>query len=175
MVKKRHRHASRPRVPAPGEKETALRQHKTVVAARAELLGSAPTETPQPTRPASIKVADAAPVAAAGVAALAPVVAKPATDQLAPDHRTPRQFDVETLLAGAPATSDAGAASMPPALLDAIPIADVGDDARGWSATWLGVLLMALGLVSLLSSSRAHCANDLAEGFESPAHCDGNH
>jgi hypothetical protein len=64
---------------------------------------------------------------------------------------------------------------MPPALLYAIPIADVGDDARGWSATWLGVLLMALGLVSLLSSSRAHCANDLAEGFESPAHCDGNH
>jgi hypothetical protein len=43
---------------------------------------------------------------------------------------------------------------VPPATPVAVPIAEAGDEGRGWTATWLGVLLMALGLVSLLSSSR---------------------
>jgi uncharacterized membrane protein len=153
-----HHHAAKRRVAAPEENEAALRKRKAVVDARAELLRSAPAETPQPMLPApELKVVDAAPVPAMGAAVLvppAPVVAKAATDQLTPDHPTPRQVDVETLLAAAPAASDAVAASVPPATPVAVPIAEAGDEGRGWTATWLGVLLMALGLVSLLSSSR---------------------
>ena len=73
-----------------------------------------------------------------------------ATDRLTPDHRTPRQVDVETLLAAAPATSHSVAAAAPVAF----PLTEAADDGRGWMATWLGVLLMALGLVSVLGSSR---------------------
>ena len=153
-----HHHAAKQHVAAPEENEAALRKRKAVVDRRAELLRSAPAETPQPTPPApKLKVVDAAPVPATGAAALvppAPVVAKPATDQLTPDHPTPRQVDVETLLAAVPAASDAVTASVPPATPVAVPIAEAGDDGRGWTATWLGVLLVALGLVSLLSSSR---------------------
>jgi hypothetical protein len=146
-----HHHAAKQRVAPPKESEAALRKGEAVVDARAELLRSAPAQTPQPTPPArEFKVVDAAPVPAMGAAALVPpepVVAKPATDP-------PRQVDVETLLAAAPAASDAVAASVPPATPIAVPIAEVGDDGRGWTATWLGVLLIALGLVSVLSSNR---------------------
>ena len=152
-----HRHAAKHRVATREENATALRKRKTVVDARAGLLPSAP-ESPHPTPLVpELKVADAAPVSATAAAALvppAPIVAKPASDQLAPDHPTPRQVDVETLLAAAPAASDAITASVPSATPVAVPIAEAGDDARGGTATWLGVLLMALGLVSLLSSSR---------------------
>ena len=81
-------------------------------------------------------------------------VAKPSNDQLTPDRPTLRQVDVETVLAAAPAASDAVAASVPPATPVAVPITKSGDDGPGWTPAWLGVLLIALGLVSLLSSSR---------------------
>ena len=152
-----HHPAAKQRVAAP-ENESALGKQKAVVDARAELLHSAPAETSQPTPPArELKVVDAAPVPAMGAAALVPstpVVANPASDQFTPDHPTPRQVDVETLLAAAPSASDTVASSVPPATAVAVPIAEASDDGRGWMATWLGVLLMALGLVSLLSSSR---------------------
>jgi hypothetical protein len=152
MAKKSvHHHAAK-------ENEATPRKRKAVVDARAELLRSAPAETPQPAPPApGLKVVDATPVRAAGAAALvppAPDIAKPATDQLTPENPTPRQVDVETLLAAAPAASDAVAASVPPATPVAVPIAEAGDDGPGWTATWLGVLLMALGFVFLLGASR---------------------
>ena len=116
-VKKQVRHrAAKPRVAVPEENEAAPRKRKAVVDARAELLRSAPAETSQPTPPApEFKVVDAASVLATGAAALVPPapVEKLATDQLTPDHATPRQVDVETLLAAAPAASDAVAASVP--------------------------------------------------------------
>jgi hypothetical protein len=157
-VKKQVRYrAAKPRVAAPEENDAARRKRKAVADARAELLRSAPAETSKPTRPApELKVADAASVPATGAASLAPPapVEKLATDQPTPDHRTPRQVDVEALLAAAPAASGAVAASVPPAALAAFPTAEAADDGRGWTATWLGVLLMALGLVSVLGSSR---------------------
>ena len=61
--------------------------------------------------------------------------------------------DVKTLLAAAPAPSDAVAASVPLAAPAAFPVAEAADDGQGWMATLLGVLLMALGLVSVLGSS----------------------
>ncbi|MBR1279114.1 hypothetical protein JQ624_31095 [Bradyrhizobium sp. AUGA SZCCT0283] len=156
-VKKQVRHrAAQARVAASEENEAARRKRKAVVDARAELLRSAP-ETSQPMRTApELKVVDAASVLATGPAAFAPPapIDNLATDQLTPDHRTPRQVDVETLLTAAPAARDAVAASVPLAAPVVFPIAEAADDGRGWTATWLGVLLMALGLVSVLGSSR---------------------
>ena len=157
-VKKQVRHsAAKPRVAVPEENEAAPRKRKAVVDARAELLRSAPAETSQPIRLApEFKVVDAASVPATGAAAFVPpaAVEKLATDQLTPDRPTPRVVDVKTLLAAAPAPSDAVAASVPLAAPVAFPIAEAADDGRGWMATLLGVLLMALGLVSVLGSSR---------------------
>jgi hypothetical protein len=163
-VKKQVRHraakhrAAKHRVAAPEESEASPSKRKAVVDARSELMRSAPAEAPQPMRPVpEFKVADAASVAATGAAAAAIVPSAPIenlkTDRLTPD-RTPRQVDVETLLAAAPAPSDAVAASVPSAAPVNFPIAEAADDGRDWMATWLGVLLMALGLVSVLGSSR---------------------
>jgi hypothetical protein len=152
-VKKQVRYrAAKPRVAAPEENEAERPKRKAVVDARAELLRSAPAEMSQPMRPApELKVADAASVLATAIAAFVPPapIENRATDRLTPDHRTPRQVDVETLLAAAP-TSDSVAAAAPVAF----PLTEAADDGRDWMATWLGVLLMALGLVSVLGSSR---------------------
>jgi hypothetical protein len=154
-VKKPHRRTMKHRVLAAEKNETALRQRKAIADAHAELLRSAPVETPQPTPPTpEFKVADADRVPATGGSALAPpvpVVPMSATDQLTPDHSNPRQINVEKLLAAAPAATDAVAASVRPATPGAFLIADADE---GWGWTWFGVLLMSLGLVSVLSSSR---------------------
>jgi hypothetical protein len=108
-------------------------------------------------RPApEVKVANAASALTTGAAAFVPPapVEMLATDRLTPDHRAPREVDVETLLAAAPAARGAVAASVPKAGPVAFPIAEAADDGLGWTATWLGVLLMALGLVSILGASR---------------------
>src|SRR3954468_39207 len=159
MVKKQVRHgAAKPLAAVPEENEAAPRQQKAVVDARAELLRSAPAEASQPTRLApEFKAVDAASVPATGPAAVVPLapVEKLATDQLAPDHATPRVVEVKTVRVTAPAASDAVAASVPPAPV-AIPVAeaaDAADDRQGWMATLFGVLLIALGLVSVLGSS----------------------
>jgi hypothetical protein len=153
-VKKQVRYrAAKPRVTAPEENEAERPKRKAVVDARAELLRSASAEMSQPMWPApELKVADAASVLATVIAAFVPPapIENRATDRLTPDHRTPRQVDVETLLAAAPATSDSVAAAAPVTF----PFTEAADDGRDWMATWLGVLLMALGLVSVLGSSR---------------------
>jgi len=152
-VKKQVRYrAAKSRVAAPEESEASPSKRKAVVDARSELMRSAPTEAPQPMRPVpEFKVADAASVSVAATGAAAVVPSAPIenlkTDRLTPD-RTPRQVDVETLLAAAPAPSDAVAASVLP------PASVAADDGQGWMATLLGMLLMALGLVSVLGSSR---------------------
>jgi hypothetical protein len=156
MVKKQvRRSAARPLAAVPEENEAAPRKQKVVVDARAELLRSAPAEASQPTLAApEFKVVDAASVPATGPAAFEPLtpVEKLATDQLTPDHAAPRVVEVKTLLAAAPAPSDAVAASVPPAPAGP-PVAEAADDGQSWMATLLGVLLMALGLVSVLGSS----------------------
>jgi hypothetical protein len=143
-VKKRvHHHAAKGRVAAASENETAWRKQEALVDARAELPRSAPA-TSQPIAASKLKVVDAA----IGAAALVPS----APDQLTPDHPTQRQVDVETLLAAAPAASDGVALSVAPT--SPVPIAEAADDGRGLAANGLGLMLMALGLVSVLSSSR---------------------
>jgi hypothetical protein len=157
-VKKPVRHrVTKSRVADPEENEAARRKRKAVVDARAELLRSPPEETSQPTRPApELKVVDAASVMATATAAYVPPAAieSRATDQPTPDLSTSRQVDVETLLAAAPASSNPVAASVPSAAPVAFPAEAADDDGLGSMATWLGVLLMALGLVAVLGSSR---------------------
>jgi hypothetical protein len=156
-VKRQVRHrAAKPRLNV-SEENDAARQRRAVVDARAELLRSAPAETSQPERPApELKMADAASVLATAIAAFVPPapLENLATAQPTPDRRTPRQVDVETLLAAAPADRGAVAASVPAAAPVAFSIVETADDGQGWMATSLGALLMALGLISVLGSSR---------------------
>jgi hypothetical protein len=152
-------HAAKKHVAVPKENEAALRKGKAVVDARELLLHSAQAETPQPTPPApEIKVVNVAPDPTTGAAALVPpasAIAKPAIDQLTSNHPAPRQVDVEALLAAAPpVSSDAVATSAPSRAPAAIPITEAGDDGREWTASWLGALLIGLGLVSLLGASQ---------------------
>jgi hypothetical protein len=151
------RRAEKPRVAVSEENEAGRRERSTVGDARAELLRAAPAETSRPERPApALKMADAASVLATAIAAFVPPapVENLATARPTPDRRTPRQIDVETLLAAAPAVSGSVAASVPSVAPVGAPLAEAADDWRDWTATWLGVLLMALGLISVLGSSR---------------------
>lgn len=147
------------RLAAAEENEAARRERSAVADARAELLRPAPVETPQPAPPAPafkvVDAADAAPVPATGAAALVPpppVLSRP--DQLKPDDPNPHQSNMETLFAATPANSDTVAVSVPPATPVAVPIVETSDDGPWWTAPWLGPLLMALGLVILLSPTR---------------------
>jgi hypothetical protein len=153
-VKKRVRHhAAQKHVPAHKENEAALRKRKAVVDARDELLPSAQAETPQSPPAPEIKVVNAAPNPATEAAALeppTPAIAKSATDLLTSDRPAPRQVDVERLLAVAPPASDAVAISVSSASPAASSITAADDHEPERTATWLGVLLMGLGLVSLL-------------------------
>ena len=150
--------AAKPRAAAPEENDVARPKRKAVVDARAEMLRATPVETPQPMQPApELKMADAASVPAMGTAAfMSPApIENLKTDRLTPDQRTPRQVDVEKLLAAAPAARDAVAVSVPAAAAPVtFALAAATDDGPGWMATWLGVLLIALGLVSVLVASR---------------------
>jgi len=154
-AKKQVRHrVAKPRVATSEENEAARRKRKAVADAHAELLRSAPAETPKPTRPTpELKMADAASVVATAIAAFVPSasVENLGSNQPTPDRRTPRQVDVEALLAAAPA--DQVAASVSPGVPVAFPLVEATDNGRGWKA-WLGVLLMALGLIAVLGSSR---------------------
>jgi hypothetical protein len=156
MAKKQVRHgAAKPPVAVSEENEAAPRKQKAVADARAELL-SAPAEASQPKRLApEFKPVDAASVLSTGAGAFVPPapVERRATDQLTPDHATPHVIVVKTRLATAPAPGEAVAETAPLAAPVPVPVAEAADDGRGWMVTLLGVLLMALGLVSVLGSS----------------------
>jgi len=165
-----HRYAAKQRVVGPEENEAAQRKPKAVVGdARAELL-PAPAEMSQLTPPArELKVVDADSLIPTALVPPAPVVAKPATDQLPPDYPTQRPVDVDALLATAPPASDTVASSVPAAIPVTIPIAGADGEERAWTTTCLGALLIALGLISLLSSSatlRGHRAGRAISRYE---------
>ncbi len=71
----------------------------------------------------------------------------------APISSLPHRFDGETLPAAAPATSEAVASSAARAKPGYGLSAETGNDGGVWRANWLERLLMALGLVSILSST----------------------
>jgi hypothetical protein len=91
---------------------------------------------------------------------------QPRSDQPTPDQQAPPHVDVEKLLKDAPAPAD-DAASAAVATPVAAPVATTGGEGQEKGqekgqengqekgmASWLGVLLMALGAAALLSSSR---------------------
>ena len=147
-----HRRVARRSV-APEQDESALRQQKDVGDARAELLRSAPAETPQPVPSApTLKVVRTIPVREADTAAQIPPV-PPGVDQPTPARPSPRPVDVEQLLADAPAEIEA-----PASAAAATPIATPGANTGGGEQgipSWPGVLLMALGGAALLASNRS--------------------
>jgi hypothetical protein len=131
--------------------QPAPRQHEDVEDARAEMPSSA-REQPQPAPPEpkftivrTVRVTDAA-----AQVPPAPDLNQPGADQPTPDQ--PRQLDVETLLAKAPAAGEEVASATP-----ALPIPAAGaktGGGEGGIASWLGLLMIVLGSVALLSSSR---------------------
>ncbi|RZM91719.1 hypothetical protein CWO91_40825 [Bradyrhizobium genosp. SA-3] len=137
----------------PDENEAARPKRSPVVDARAELQRAAPAEEVQPTPPArEVKVADAAFVSGTGTALMpaAPFTDLP-TGQLTSEHSVPLQIGVEKPRA---AVSDVADASVPSAMPVGMNAAEAGDEGKGRTATWLGLLLMVLGIGSVLSSSR---------------------
>jgi hypothetical protein len=173
----RHRAASR-RTAASGDDEPE--PSKAVDDARDEVVNPPPAETPnQPPAPTlaepKITVLHTVPVQEADAAA--PVTPPPASgaqgadqpksdelksDQPTPDQQAPRHVDVESLLKNAPAPADDAASAAAAMPVDA-PVATTGGEGQEKGqengqekgmASWLGVLLMALGAAALLSSSR---------------------
>jgi hypothetical protein len=151
VAKKRlHHQLTKQRFAAAEENEDAPRKQKAVDA-RAELARSAPSETSRPTAPKS-ELVDAAPLPAAAAAARMPppLVPKPAIDRLAPDDLTP-SVDVEMLLASAPSARDTLTSFEASASTGAPPADEAADDGWEWIASCFGMVLMALGLVALVS------------------------
>ncbi|MGY4629814.1 hypothetical protein [Bradyrhizobium sp. USDA 4486] len=143
----RHR-VAKYRVATSEENQTATPKRKTMVDARAELPRSASADASRPSPSVPAQVVDASPVLATGIATRASPPSLSKRDRLQADEITPRQVDVEALLAATPAASDVVAAAAMPLALSTT---EAGDNEWGW--TWLGMLLMAVGLVSVLSAS----------------------
>jgi len=161
-VKKPPLHAAKHRAVAANEHKPELLNRRAVVDARDELPGSAQPVTPQQTSPVTeIKVVDAAAVPATGHAELvppAPAVAEPATVQFTPDHPTPDrspsgQVDVEALLTAGPSAGDAVAGSAPPVGPTPVLGPEAAELVGWWRTTWVGLVMIALGLVSVLGST----------------------
>ncbi|MCP3469997.1 hypothetical protein NLM33_06615 [Bradyrhizobium sp. CCGUVB1N3] len=154
--KKSVRHQAAKHVADSQKSAATPRSRKAVADAHAELRPSAPTDANRPAPPApEFKVADASPVVATTAAARAPSapdIAKLPADRLTALNPKADQVDVEMLLAAVPADGDAVVPPVTPGV--AVLAAKVDEDGPGWTATLLGVLLMAMGLVVLLSSSR---------------------
>ncbi|MFB6452093.1 hypothetical protein [Bradyrhizobium tunisiense] len=124
-----------------------------IVDARAELLRSAPAEPSQPPHP-EVKVADAASDLDTGTTLMS--AAPIAEHGRWPTHSVPSQVDVEQPLAAAPA-NDVVTSSEPPTIPIGVFVltAEARNEAPSRTATWLGALLMMLGMLSILSSSRS--------------------
>jgi hypothetical protein len=147
--------AVKQRIAARERRQAALRKRKADVDARAEVLRSTPAAISQPAPSApEPKVADAVPSPAIGATSVVPPapVAESAIDQLTPDRPAPRLVDVETFQVS-PSANDTVGSSVLPAIAVAARLAEAGDGGSGWAETRLGLILMALGLVSLLGSS----------------------
>ncbi|WP_271593306.1 hypothetical protein [Bradyrhizobium sp. CCBAU 65884] len=128
---------------------TSLRQ-SGVIDARAELLRSAPIQPTQPPH-SELKVANAASgldtdTARISAAFISAHAHRPAS--------TPSQVDVDQLLAAPPA-NDVATSSEHPIMPMGVRLAKAGHEAPSQTATWLGVLLMMLGMLSIISSSRS--------------------
>lgn len=135
------------------ENGTTRPRQSAVVDARAELLRSAPAEPSQPPPHPEVKIADAAPDLGTGTALMSAALI---AEHGWPTHSVPNQVDVEQPLAAAPA-NDVVTSPEPPTIPIGVLVltAEARNEAPSQTATWLGVLLMMLGMLSILSSSRS--------------------
>ncbi|RXG83840.1 hypothetical protein [Bradyrhizobium zhanjiangense] len=133
------------------ENGAARPRQSGVVDARAELLRSAPAEPSHP----EVKVADAADDLGTGSALMSAAPIAEHGRRPTPAHSVLSQVDVEQLLATAPTVNDAVTSFGPPAVPTGVGIAEARNEAPSQTATWLGALLMMLGMFSILSSSRS--------------------
>lgn len=143
---------------APEGNEGTPRDRKAFADARDELPRSAQSEISESApRAPEIKLVDATAARATSAAALVPanpVAGNTASDQVMPERPTPPQLNEEALLAAAMAIPDAVNTSANSAAPVAVS-APEASEADGWSmASWLGILLMALGGVALLGASK---------------------
>lgn len=135
------------------ENGTTRPRQSGVVDARAELLRSAPAEPSQPPH-LQVKVADAASNLDTDTPLMSAVLI--AEHGRWPMNSVPSQVDVEQPIAAAPA-NDVVTPSEPPTIPIGVLVltAEARNEAPSRTATWLGVLLMMLGMLSILSSSRS--------------------
>lgn len=136
------------------ENATTRPRQSGLVDARAELLRSAAAEPSQPPPHPEVKVADAASDLDTGITLMS--AAPIAEHGRRPTHSVPSQVDVEQPLAAAPA-NDVVTSSEPPTMPMGMLVLtpEARNEAPSRTATWLGVLLMMLGTLSILSSSRS--------------------
>lgn len=144
------RHLAKDNTASLDENGAARPRQRGVVDARAELLTSAPAEPSQPPHP-EVKVADAASDLDTGTTLMS---APPIAEHGQPTHSVPSQVDIEQPVAAAPA-NDVVTSSEPPTIPIGVLTAEARNEAPSRTATWLGVLLMMLGMLSILSSSRS--------------------
>ncbi|MHC4051416.1 hypothetical protein [Bradyrhizobium sp. 25ACV] len=151
-VKKIARRAPKPATASLDESETARPRQSGVLDARAELLRSAPALPSQPPR-AEFKVADADPDLGTSTALASAALTAQHSRQTMPFGQNQNQVDVEQLLAAAPA-NDVATSSELQSVPAGVRLAKADGEATSRTATWLGVLLMMLGMLSILSTSR---------------------
>jgi hypothetical protein len=152
VAQKPARHyVARRRVATPEESESAPRKREAVDDARAELVNAAPALRAEPApaqmlqpAPSAQKITTVHTVRVVDAAAQVPPALIPATLDVDQQPRRP-QVDVEKLLAEAGAASDEVASAPPPT---------GANTGGGEEASWLGMVLMALGCAALLSASR---------------------
>lgn len=137
-----------------GDKGTARLGQSGAADARAEMLRSTPAEQPQAPFP-EVKIAEAASDLGMNGALVSAAPIAEHSRQPTPMHPVLSQVDVEQLLGAAPTVNDAMTSPAPPAVPIGTRLAEIRDEGPSRTATWLGVLLMMLGMFSLLSSSRS--------------------
>jgi hypothetical protein len=151
----RHHYATRP-VVAPEHNDAELHT-KAVMDARAQLLSAAQANARQSSAatPEVVDTDDSAPASEIATPApktpiAAPIAVQPTMDQLPSDHITTRSAHAEMLLAAASSSvEDPAVSSVLPAIPDTPPRSDA--DHREFT-NWVGMVLIALGLIFLAGS-----------------------
>jgi hypothetical protein len=152
QLKKRVRYRpAKASVAASAESQNMQPKPESIDDARAELLPAVP-EIPQALPSASgFDVVAAGSVLSAERAS--PLAAE--LNRLEPDNRAEPRLDTDTDLRRASPPKSTRHAALVGAAAPVHPASQALDDKLGWPATWIAMLLMTLGFISILSSNRA--------------------
>ncbi|MBH5396338.1 hypothetical protein HZZ13_00695 [Bradyrhizobium sp. CNPSo 4010] len=154
-VKKTARRAPKASTASLVENGRVRPQQSAVIDARAELLRSAPAEPSQLPHP-EVKVADAASDLGTSTARPSAALVTQHSHRPTPFIASQDQVNLEQLLAATPANDVVTSSEPPTPSIGAFVLtAGARNETPSRTATWLGVLLMMLGMLSILSSSRS--------------------